>query len=139
IPNSGAAQKQTLNAEGLLADEAAGLPVETAAQAGVASSLWNMPKNNWAPRIGLAYQIDDKTVIRGGYGMYYWTMPLEQYHSNTRLNDPWATIVFPATDPSMGEGYGPPDGNWAPEIGFPFAPINPAYTTAGWQSQCDCL
>ena len=30
--------------------------------------LWNMPKNNWAPRIGAAYAIDDKTVIRGAYG-----------------------------------------------------------------------
>ena len=30
-------------------------------------------KNNFAPRIGLAYRIDNKTVIRGGYGMFYET------------------------------------------------------------------
>ncbi|HYM13161.1 MAG TPA: carboxypeptidase-like regulatory domain-containing protein [Bryobacterales bacterium] len=26
---------------------------------------------NWAPRLGLAYQLDSKTVIRTGFGMYY--------------------------------------------------------------------
>jgi hypothetical protein len=26
---------------------------------------------NWAPRIGVAYQLDEKTVIRGGYGRTY--------------------------------------------------------------------
>ena len=28
-------------------------------------------KNNWMPRIGLAYQLDDRTVLRGGYGIFY--------------------------------------------------------------------
>ena len=28
-------------------------------------------KNNWAPRIGLAYRVDDSTVIRAAYGLYY--------------------------------------------------------------------
>lgn len=27
--------------------------------------------NNFAPRVGFAYRLDDKTVIRSGYGMYY--------------------------------------------------------------------
>src|SRR6185436_13820322 len=26
---------------------------------------------NWAPRFGVAYQLDEKTVIRGGYGRSY--------------------------------------------------------------------
>ena len=28
-------------------------------------------KNNIAPRFGLSYALDDKTVLRGGYGMFY--------------------------------------------------------------------
>jgi len=27
--------------------------------------------NNFAPRIGLAFQVDDKTVLRAGYGIFY--------------------------------------------------------------------
>jgi hypothetical protein len=30
-------------------------------------------KNNFAPRIGFAYRLTDKTVIRSGYGMFYET------------------------------------------------------------------
>jgi hypothetical protein len=29
--------------------------------------------NNWAPRVGLAYRMNDKTVIRTGYGVSYYT------------------------------------------------------------------
>ncbi|HWH57769.1 MAG TPA: TonB-dependent receptor [Terriglobales bacterium] len=28
-------------------------------------------KNPWAPRIGLAYRLNDKTVLRGGYGVFF--------------------------------------------------------------------
>jgi hypothetical protein len=34
-------------------------------------ALVNMPKLDFAPRLGLAYQIDDKTVVRSGYGINY--------------------------------------------------------------------
>lgn len=33
--------------------------------------LWNSPKDNIMPRFGAAYRIDSKTVLRGGYGMFY--------------------------------------------------------------------
>ncbi len=29
---------------------------------------WSLPSNAWNPRVGLTYQLDDKTVIRSGYG-----------------------------------------------------------------------
>lgn len=31
----------------------------------------NTPSTNFAPRIGFTYKVDDKTVIRGGYGLFY--------------------------------------------------------------------
>jgi len=34
-------------------------------------ALVNPDRNNWAPRIGFAYNVADKTVARGGYGISY--------------------------------------------------------------------
>src|SRR5262249_47901931 len=28
-------------------------------------------RNNWAPRSGAVYKLDDKTILRGGYGVFY--------------------------------------------------------------------
>jgi outer membrane receptor protein involved in Fe transport len=33
--------------------------------------LVNTDKNNFAPRVGLVYQVTDTTVLRGGYGVFY--------------------------------------------------------------------
>ncbi len=39
---------------------------------GQPSGLYETPKNNFMPRIGLAYKLDEaKTVLRAGYGMFY--------------------------------------------------------------------
>ncbi len=37
----------------------------------VPGALWHTRYNNFAPRIGVAYQITPKTVVRGGFGVYY--------------------------------------------------------------------
>ncbi len=33
-------------------------------------ALWNSDKSNWQPRIGAAYSLDEKTVLRGGFGIF---------------------------------------------------------------------
>ncbi len=34
-------------------------------------TLWNGDKNNLAPRFGLAYKLTERTVLRGGYGIFF--------------------------------------------------------------------
>ncbi len=47
----------------------------TAAQSGlgIGRGLMKTDKNDWGPRAGFAYRITDKSVFRGGYGVYYPT------------------------------------------------------------------
>ncbi|MEP6912109.1 MAG: carboxypeptidase-like regulatory domain-containing protein [bacterium] len=33
-------------------------------------NLWNADKNTWQPRVGAAYQLHQKTVLRGGFGIF---------------------------------------------------------------------
>jgi len=45
--------------------------IQTSSQADVPIQLTANDTNQWAPRIGFAYRLGDRTVIRGGYGMFY--------------------------------------------------------------------
>src|SRR5262245_39282816 len=47
--------------------------VATADQVGVGRGLIKTDTNNLAPRLGAAYRLTDKTVFRGGYGIFYPT------------------------------------------------------------------
>jgi hypothetical protein len=40
-------------------------------QNGVPRSTVDTDKNNFGPRVGFAYQINDKTVLHGGYGIFF--------------------------------------------------------------------
>ena len=47
--------------------------VVTAKEAGVGRGLVKADKNNFAPRLGMAWRLSDKNVIRGGYGFFFPT------------------------------------------------------------------
>ncbi|MBI3697757.1 MAG: TonB-dependent receptor [Acidobacteria bacterium] len=67
---------------------ARGLTWKTASEAGLPDHLIPADNNNFGPRIGAAYKITDKTVVRAGFGEYYWTMPLSQILQTSRTNPP---------------------------------------------------
>jgi hypothetical protein len=56
------------------AQSIAPMPIITAAQAGIPSTLRFSEKTDFAPRIGFAYRLGNKTVIRGGYGRFIQTL-----------------------------------------------------------------
>ena len=45
--------------------------IQTSSQAGVPLQLTENDNAQWAPRLGFAYRVDDRTVLRGGYGLFY--------------------------------------------------------------------
>ena len=60
----------------------------TADKIGVARSLVNPDRNNLAPRLGVAWRITEKTVLRGGWGIFYPTSAAQG------IRDPLATNSF---------------------------------------------
>ena len=64
---------------------------------GNSRSLWNGNSIMWMPRIGLAYQIDPKTVIRSGYGIFYGN--IGAFNSTANLAGfSQSTPISPASD-----------------------------------------
>ena len=49
---------------------------------GQPNRLWDADRNNFAPRIGLAYQISRKTVLRTGYGIFFDPLGADQRDVN---------------------------------------------------------
>jgi hypothetical protein len=65
-----------------------GLTWKTANSVGYPSNLFRSIWHDFAPRLGVAYQLDHNTVIRGSYGIYYVGMPLSLLLQSTRNNPP---------------------------------------------------
>jgi hypothetical protein len=132
----------------LTAYENAGMSFSTANQANYPSTLFNSDKGDFSPRFGAAFKLNDKTVLRGGYGMYYWTVPGAQMLLQQGLSAPmtldyvaepdyWHQInyydVF--SPPIPGERVGDPnmvDINSPQTVQgpFPFAPFDKNWKNA---------
>ncbi len=67
---------------------ARGLNYTTASAVNYPENLFRPDNNNFGPRIGIAYKLNNKMVLRGGYGEYFWTMPLSQLLQAARTNPP---------------------------------------------------
>lgn len=105
--------------------------VVTAGSLGLPSrTLVRTDRNNFAPRVGLAFRPfgGEKTVIRGGYGLYYDMMPIDIWASRAPFvfqetaftNPATPTVVLPTVFPSAGTA-GPAT------IGLPLG-VNPEIT-----------
>lgn len=61
------------------------------------SGLWRADRNNFAPRIGLAYQINRATVVRAGYGIFFDVVGVDRTGVNQGgFNQP--TNLIPTLD-----------------------------------------
>ena len=75
-------------ASAIAAWSAIGLGYTTANAAGYPSNLFNQVRHDYGPRLGVAYQINHNTVIRGSYGIYYVPEPLNLLLQSMRTNPP---------------------------------------------------
>jgi hypothetical protein len=66
-----------------------GLTWTTADAAGLPGRLIPADNNNFGPRVGFAYKLTPKIVLRGSYGEYFWTLPLSQILQASRTNPPF--------------------------------------------------
>jgi hypothetical protein len=73
-------------------------------------NLWNSDRNNFAPRVGLAYVLDQKTVFRAGYAIFYDVVGVDRLAVNQGGFNQSNTIV-----PSSNNGL-----NFAASIANPF-------------------
>jgi len=92
-----------------------GLTWATANSVGYPSNLFRSIPHDFGPRLGVAYQINRNTVVRGSYGVYYVGMPLSLILQSTRNNPP-LNLRFsnnPFNNPSVPGGTtGPYYGNY---------------------------
>ena len=91
--------------------------------------------NNWAPRVGVAYNLTDRMVVRSGFGVYYDNLNLNELQF-TRLIPPYYgqfSLNPPVTAPLQVDTLFP-DLNNIPQFPAPFSldPTNRTPYTMQW-------
>ena len=85
-----------------------------------AQTFSNLDRNNFAPRIGFAWQLDQKTVMRGGFGIFYGGVGNYVINFSGAANPPYSVrtlINSPTTAANTGLKL---------SDGFPADALNPA-------------
>jgi outer membrane receptor protein involved in Fe transport len=77
------------------------------------------PKNRFAPRVGFAFSINDKTTLRGGYGLFYVPLSLE---GTTIQGTNFSTTLRQSVQTNQVVSSG--TGQWTTYLSDPF-PTNP--------------
>ena len=89
------------------------------------NSLVNAQNLNFAPRFGFAYSMNEKTVIRGGYGIFFGGLESTGYFPNLGENYPFEF------DSGFNSPSGCTKGGACPTNGFTLEKGFPATTAAG--------
>jgi hypothetical protein len=106
---------------GASAVQYAAYPFTTTKALGVPIRWLKPDRNNVAPRLGFAYRPfhNNNTVIRGGYGVYYASVPGYVGNDNMTHNPPWlAGTVGQGTSFSSALSGTPPVTGYLPDITF---------------------
>jgi hypothetical protein len=90
------------------------------------TSTLNVDKNNIAPRIGVAWQIDNKTVLRAGYGIFYGKTSNSTYYALRVENGVFQQTYSGCTPSTCGPIF--PNVFFTPPGPAPAAPFSGALT-----------
>jgi hypothetical protein len=97
------------------------------------------PKTNFSPRVGFAYQINPKLVVRGGFGLFYNSFENQGYGPNIGENYPFVYnfSYSPQQPPGTPSGYT----NGVAPIGYntPWANCASAVNANGTQTNSNTL
>ena len=98
--------------------------------------LGNSQSHNFAPRLGFAYQVNNKLVVRGGWGMFYNGFENRGYSPNIGENYPFQfQFNFPEPNPNTpitfpGCATAGPGFTGTFETGFSCTPLDPTVVNA---------
>jgi outer membrane receptor protein involved in Fe transport len=104
---------------------ARGLTWVTADSAGFPGALVPAENKDFGPRIGVAYRLTNKWVVRAGFGMYYWPMPLAQILASAGANPP-LNLRFSNTISNLNGATPPRRATFIIQPGYPSTVLCPS-------------